>query len=68
VVDRRVGPPDSRLLERRRTPGCRSAKNVTAATLAFRPPQDVAFLADGRVLVADGLMNTRVVVPDARAA
>jgi DNA-binding beta-propeller fold protein YncE len=30
----------------------------------FGRPQDVAFLPDGRVLVADGLMNTRVVVLD----
>ena len=34
----------------------------------FGRPQDVAFLPDGRVLVADGLMNTRVVVLDARGA
>ena len=34
----------------------------------FGRPQDVAFLPDGRVLVADGLMNTRVVVLDAKGA
>lgn len=32
----------------------------------FGKPQDVAFLPDGRVLVADGLANTRVVVLDAQ--
>lgn len=32
----------------------------------FNKPQDVAFMADGRVLVGDGLANTRVVVLDAR--
>jgi DNA-binding beta-propeller fold protein YncE len=32
----------------------------------FGRPQDVAFLPDGRVLVADGLTNTRVVVLDAQ--
>jgi DNA-binding beta-propeller fold protein YncE len=32
----------------------------------FSKPQDVAFLADGRVLVGDGLGNTRVVVLDAQ--
>jgi hypothetical protein len=32
----------------------------------FAKPQDVAFLPDGRVLVADGLQNTRVVVLDAQ--
>jgi hypothetical protein len=31
----------------------------------FAKPQDVAFMPDGRVLVADGLQNTRVVVLDA---
>src|SRR5688572_29012392 len=32
----------------------------------FSKPQDVAFLPDGRVLVGDGLANTRVVVLDAQ--
>jgi len=42
-------------------------KNVSGSdNRHFGRPQDVAFLADGRVLVADGLMNTRVVVLDAQ--
>ena len=42
-------------------------KNVSGSdTTHFGRPQDVAFLPDGRVLVADGLMNTRVVVLDAQ--
>jgi len=42
-------------------------KNVSGSDAThFGRPQDVAFLADGRVLVADGLMNTRVVVLDAQ--
>jgi len=41
-------------------------KNVSGSDKThFGRPQDVAFLRDGRVLVADGLMNTRVVVLDA---
>jgi len=30
----------------------------------FNQPQDVAFLPDGRILVADGLMNHRIVILD----
>ena len=42
-------------------------KNVSGSDRThFGRPQDVAFLSDGRVLVADGLMNTRVVVLDAQ--
>jgi DNA-binding beta-propeller fold protein YncE len=42
-------------------------KNVSGADRThFGRPQDVAFMPDGRVLVADGLMNTRVVVLDAQ--
>jgi hypothetical protein len=40
-------------------------KNVPGADQThFAKPQDVAFLADGRVLIADGLDNHRVVVLD----
>lgn len=42
-------------------------RNVAGADKThFAKPQDVAFLPDGRVLVADGLQNTRVVVLDAQ--
>lgn len=43
-------------------------KNVAGADRSnhFNKPQDVAFLPDGRVLVGDGLANTRVVVLDAQ--
>jgi DNA-binding beta-propeller fold protein YncE len=42
-------------------------RNVHASDKThFGKPQDVAFLPDGRVLVADGLMNTRIVVLDAK--
>jgi hypothetical protein len=40
-------------------------KNVSASDAThFGKPQDVAFLPDGRILVADGLDNHRVVVLD----
>jgi DNA-binding beta-propeller fold protein YncE len=42
-------------------------KNVAGSDAThFGKPQDVAFMPDGRVLVADGLANTRVVVLDAQ--
>ncbi len=42
-------------------------KNVPGADgTHFNQPQDVAFMPDGRVLVGDGLANTRVVVLDAQ--
>jgi hypothetical protein len=42
-------------------------KNVSASDRThFGKPQDVAFMPDGRVLVADGLTNARVVVLDAQ--
>ena len=42
-------------------------KNVAGSDRThFARPQDVAFLPDGRVLVGDGLTNTRVVVFDAQ--
>ena len=42
-------------------------KNVPGADAThFNQPQDVAFMPDGRVLVGDGLANTRVVVLDAQ--
>jgi DNA-binding beta-propeller fold protein YncE len=42
-------------------------KNVAGADRThLGKPQDVAFLPDGRVLVGDGLANTRVVVLDAQ--
>ena len=41
-------------------------KNVAASDEThFGQPQDVAFLPDGRVLIADGLRNKRVVILDA---
>ena len=41
-------------------------KNVPGADEThFGPPQDVAFLPDGRILVADGLDNHRVIILDA---
>ena len=30
----------------------------------YGSPQDVAFMPDGRILVADGLLNNRVIVYD----
>lgn len=40
-------------------------KNVAGSDrVRFGKPQDVAFLPDGHVLVADGLQNTRVVILD----
>ena len=40
-------------------------KNVAGADAAhFAKPQDVAFLPDGRVLIADGLDNHRVMIMD----
>ena len=42
-------------------------KNVSGSDAThFGKPQDVAFLPDGRILVADGLQNTRVAVLDAQ--
>ena len=42
-------------------------KNVAGSDAThFGKPQDVGFMRDGRVLVADGLANTRVVVLDAQ--
>ena len=60
-------PPDLRLLQRReRTPhdarregGWRGTTSRTSAA-----PQDVAFLPDGRILVADGLDNHRIIILD----
>ena len=41
-------------------------KNVPGSdTTHFAKPQDVAFLPDGRILIADGLDNHRVMILDA---
>ncbi len=42
-------------------------KNVPGSDAThFAKPQDVAFLPDGRILIADGLDNHRVMILDAR--